>query len=221
MDIERDGGKFLTTDPGRKGEAMQTWTGIRFYPVDPRAEDVDLLDIAYALGNMSRYNGHCRFYSVAEHAVLVSYLVEARNALDALHHDDEEAYITDLIRPVKRNLSPDNPYFTMGKGIMSAAAKKFGLSDPLPQEVKNADTAILGLEKEVLHPRSDPWQLPFPVPYHLSIRCYPPFSATMLFLRRHFELSGTPTAEREQIVSRFQALMLEDLRTAALVAQRA
>lgn len=52
----------------RKGDWILTFTGRRFYPLDPRPEDVCLEDIAHALSLICRYNGHSRFfYSVAEH----------------------------------------------------------------------------------------------------------------------------------------------------------
>ena len=52
---------------------IQTYSGKKFYPLDPRPEDIDIRDIAHALSLNCRFNGHCRcFYSVAEHSVGVS-----------------------------------------------------------------------------------------------------------------------------------------------------
>src|SRR4029077_4249720 len=52
---------------------MQTYSGRKFYPLHPRAEDVELADVAHGLAMTCRYGGHSRlFYSVAEHCVLVS-----------------------------------------------------------------------------------------------------------------------------------------------------
>ena len=66
----------------RKGDWMQTYTGRQFWPIDPRANEVHIEDIAHALSMMCRYNGHCRtFYSVAEHSVLVSQHVPPEHAL--------------------------------------------------------------------------------------------------------------------------------------------
>ena len=57
----------------RYGDFIQTYSGIEFYPLDPRIEEVKLLDIAHALSNICRFTGHCNeFYSVAQHSVLVS-----------------------------------------------------------------------------------------------------------------------------------------------------
>lgn len=72
---------------------------------DWRVIDVDV--IAHALANTGRYAGHTsKFYSVAEHAVLVSERLEHIGAstevqLVGLHHDDAEAFVADIARPLK------------------------------------------------------------------------------------------------------------------------
>ncbi|MFN9113590.1 MAG: phosphohydrolase, partial [Bacteroidota bacterium] len=67
---------------------IQTFSGIAFWPLDPKPEHVRIADIAHALSMKCRYNGHTRkFYSVAEHSVLVSRHVPEEDALWALLHD--------------------------------------------------------------------------------------------------------------------------------------
>lgn len=95
---------------------MQTFTGRQFYPLSPRAEDIDPLDIAHALSLLCRYNGHVdRFYSVAEHCVLMSRWIADQIdtiddeqahllSLEALLHDATEAYMGDMIRPLKLSM---------------------------------------------------------------------------------------------------------------------
>jgi hypothetical protein len=168
---------------------MQTYTGRRFYPCDPRPEDVDIIDIALALGNMSRYLGHCRFYSVAEHSVMVSHVVPSGFELEGLLHDAEEAYVHDFIRPWKRALAPDNDYFKLASHINLVVRRAFGLPDFESRQVKEADVAVLGCEKAVLHPRSDPWHLPYPDP-GLKIRGLLPPASSKYFLIRYAELTG-------------------------------
>ncbi len=90
---------------------MQTYMGTRFDLTAPSVEQVSLRDIAWALSNQCRFNGHTRaFYSVAQHSVLVcdcvvDCLVEdeerALVKLLALLHDAAEAYVGDLTRPMK------------------------------------------------------------------------------------------------------------------------
>ena len=76
----------------RNGDWLQTFTGKAFFPLDPRPEEMDIFDIAHALSNLCRYGGHCnKFYSVAEHSVLVSILCRLyygeQVALQGLLHD--------------------------------------------------------------------------------------------------------------------------------------
>ena len=53
---------------------IRTFTGKTINLIMPKEEDIDILDIAHGLSNVCRYNGHCsKFYSVAEHSVLLSY----------------------------------------------------------------------------------------------------------------------------------------------------
>src|SRR4051812_20612492 len=88
-----------------RGDWMQTYTGRAFWPLDAQPEDVDPLDIAAALSMLCRYGGHVsRFYSVAEHCLLMSEAVAPEHALWALLHDATEAYMGDMVRPLKRQM---------------------------------------------------------------------------------------------------------------------
>ena len=70
---------------------------------------ITLPDVAHALGQINRFNGHCRRpYSVAEHSLLVLDIIEHLFApanvhcrLAALLHDAHEAYVGDMSSPVK------------------------------------------------------------------------------------------------------------------------
>lgn len=77
---------------------------------DFNATNVDIKHIAHSLGNLCRYNGSCvDYYSVAEHCVLLSrwYRKQALNwnqlyfCLALLIHDASEAYVGDMIAPLK------------------------------------------------------------------------------------------------------------------------
>lgn len=128
----------------RVGDWMQTATGGMFWPLDPRPDEIDVLDIAHALANMCRYGGHClRFYSVAEHSVLMARAVSKENRMWALMHDASEAYIVDVPRPLKRFLAG---YNAAEDAVMDAVCIKFGLPSEMPAEVKAADNAILFAE---------------------------------------------------------------------------
>lgn len=70
----------------------------------------DILEIAGGLSKKCRFNGQCsRFYSVAEHSVLVAalmYDLKIGNAFEGLMHDANEAYLPDVPSPYKSVL-PD------------------------------------------------------------------------------------------------------------------
>lgn len=72
----------------------------------PQTSDFDIEDIAWSLANIMRFNGHLETQiSVARHSLEVSRLVPAELALAALLHDAHEAYVGDVVRPVKRYLA--------------------------------------------------------------------------------------------------------------------
>jgi hypothetical protein len=196
-DLSINGGRGLLKEEGRIGDWSQTYTGGRYYPLDPRPEDINLMDIIMGLGNLCRYNGQVRFFSVAEHSVIVSRMVSDKNAFCGLMHDATEPYLGDMIRPVKRNLRNDNEWFAMDKALwVSAIAPKFGLPAEMPDEVIIADTQICVLEKRVLRVRSDPWDLPYPEPKGegIKIRALLPPDSHIAFMVRYSDLAGVPYA---------------------------
>jgi len=133
-----------------RGNYIVTFTGRAFYPMDPRPEEISIYDIAHALAHTCRFGGHVReFYSVAQHAVLCSYLVPLEFALQALHHDDTEAYCGDMVRPLKSMLPA---YQAVEAKIWCAVADKFKLPLALNPLVKNADHIMLRSEqRDLMH----------------------------------------------------------------------
>jgi hypothetical protein len=126
--------------------------------LEPDPEDIDLLDIAQSLARLCRFNGHVRpFFSVAEHSVEVAKLMEFLHPNDVaafrwgLLHDAPEAFIGDIPRPVKRQLSGVKE---MEEGLMKAVAECYGLPYPCPWGVtlKQCDTRALLWEAEAFMP---------------------------------------------------------------------
>lgn len=87
----------------RRGGWMQTYTGKAFYPLDPRPDEVCIDDIAHALSQIPRFGGHARrHYSVAQHSWHMSCLFgNPLLAYQALLHDAQEAYLGDIVQPLK------------------------------------------------------------------------------------------------------------------------
>ncbi|QIG65782.1 HD superfamily hydrolase [Ochrobactrum phage vB_OspM_OC] len=172
----------------RKGDWMQTATGGKYWPIDPRPEEVSIEDIAHALSLMCRFNGHCNeFYSVAEHSYYVSLLVPPEYALEALLHDASEAYIADIVRPAKRFI---DGYVDIEDRNMKAISERFGLNYPMSPEVKRADTILLATEaKQIMVKEPDDWKLAEEAHLTLKIQCLGPKEAEELFLERFNELT--------------------------------
>ncbi len=129
-----------------------TYTKTKFYPLQPVSEDIKIEDIAHSLSLMTRANGHHKhFYSVAQHAISCYKEAKSRGCskriqLGCLLHDASESYISDLTRPVKKQLTE---YFIIEKKLQSLVYEKFGLGDLTEEEkhqIKDIDDALLYFE---------------------------------------------------------------------------
>lgn len=125
-----------------------TRSGKRFDLFHPKPDQIDIKDIAFALALQCRFNGHCsRFYSVAEHSIIMSWNVPISLKLCALMHDATEAYIGDMVKPLKDHLSE---FKRIEENIWRVIANKYGLPLELPKEVKEADLRMLATERHEL-----------------------------------------------------------------------
>jgi hypothetical protein len=173
-----------------RGDWMQTFTGRQFFPVAPHAEDIDPADVAHALGMICRYGGHTtRFYSVAEHCVLMSRAVSEENAAWALLHDATEAYVGDMVRPLKHQPQMA-PYREIEDRLMTVIAQRFGLvGDTIPEEVHSVDTRILLDERAtVLRPTGHQWSTDGVEPLGVEIQGWSPSTAEAHYVLRLTEL---------------------------------
>lgn len=188
----------MTAESWERGSWMQTFTGRRFYPLDPRPEEIDPVDIAHALSLICRYGGHTtRFYSVAEHCVHLSYAVPAEHALWALLHDATEAYVGDMVRPLKHHM-PE--YRAAEDQVAIAVAKRFGL-DPMwidSAVVKDADNRILLDERAAVMAPTEEWQQDGLKPLGVTIEGWDPLWAELKYRERLAELLDLPcTCDKE------------------------
>ena len=104
-----------------RGPWMTTFTGKRFYPEDPKPEDITIEDLAHALANTCRWGGHTDvFYSVAQHSVLTSLVADRPYRRGMLLHDGAEAYVGDLPRPLKRGTEMGKLFTVMEDRIQEA-----------------------------------------------------------------------------------------------------
>ncbi len=178
----------------RKGDWAQTYTGKQFWPLDPRPEDINLADIAHSLSNLCRFNGQCNsFYSVAQHSVLVSRIVDSSQAFPGLFHDASEAYTGDIITPLKKYLPPE--YREIESEIEKVIFERFGIKpeDVNYREIKNADKIALVTEmRDVMGKPPVKWNEDgLFEPHPERIIPLSPIDAKQLFLDRYEELTQT------------------------------
>jgi uncharacterized protein len=166
----------------RKGDWIQTWSGRKFWPFDPRPEDVCIEDIAHSLSNRCRFGGHSKkFYSVAEHSFYVSLYIPFDLALEGLLHDAAETYLSDIPRPIKPFL---NGFYNIERKVEYAICERFNLLDLSHPTIKKFDTAILADEAaQLMFPHPDEWFLP-ERPLGVKLNCFSPEKSCDLFLER-------------------------------------
>lgn len=168
LDTNTDG-VFLTKD--KKGAWLQTFTGRRVSVLSPQPEEIFIEDIMPSISKQCRFNGHCNvFYSVAQHCVLgaqfAMYHWKSKEvAKEFLLHDATEAYMGDLIRPVKVML----PEFgVVEAGFWKAISTRFGLPLEHTSKCQLLDNIMVTWEKRDLLPNSEEWpRLPDITEYNL------------------------------------------------------
>lgn len=165
---------------------IMTYSGARFYPLDPDFALIRIEDIAHHLSNICRFTGACKYhYSVAQHSVLVSQ--EARGFSGwGLLHDAAEAYLSDIASPVKEQL-PEMEQIE--EKILKAVAVRFGLQWPMPDEVKRADESVAATEWGTLMGPIDLTRFARVKPAPVSVYQMMPEEAEHKFLMRFEELT--------------------------------
>lgn len=139
----------------RIGDWMSLNSGERFWPLDPRPEDINIETIAHSLSMQCRFAGHCdRFYPVSAHCIFVSNIVPKEFALYGLLHDAAEAYMQDIIRPLKEIPQIHEVYYPIEQKIMDAVLKKFSLhvTEECASIVKRADNDMCETEMRTFFP---------------------------------------------------------------------
>lgn len=175
-----------------RGDWIQTYSGLQFYPQHPLPEDVEITDIAHALSMICRFCGHCKeFYSVAQHCVLVSETCLPENAFWGLLHDASEAYICDIPRPLKQ-MEEFKQYKIMEKKAQETICLRFDISINEPWDVKRADCVLLATERrDLMNPVATKAEWGFlPDPLKETIIPLSPKEAELAFMNRFNYLKG-------------------------------
>ena len=159
-----------------------TLSGNRFSILKPEPDAVMIEDIACALARQARFNGHTRFfYSVGQHSCVGAEVSPTKEiALHMLFHDATEAYIGDLVSPVKA-LLPD--FEIIESRIHWAISKRFNLEYPLPKVVKQIDRRLLATEvRDLITKDLKSWGISEDEPFDFPIIPWPPEVTEARFL---------------------------------------
>jgi hypothetical protein len=179
---------------------IQTLKGRRFDIANPKAELIDIHEIAVSLSRKCRFGGHTKhFYSVAQHSVIVCDLVDDQKLkLPALLHDAHEAYsgFGDVLSPAK-NLSRQAKGFIdfIHFGIDSKIAERFSFNQYWldNEHIRHADMVALATEKRDLMAACECDWPPMPKPMAAIIEPLGEVAARMLFMQRFSELYNFAT----------------------------
>lgn len=176
-----------------------THTGRAVDPLNIKADDIDLADIARSLSMICRFNGHTKFhYSVAQHSTHGALEFWARDRFaphDAalvttwfLLHDAAEAYICDMPRPIKHQPGIKELFTRIENSILDAVAERFSLPpiQTVQESIDAIDLRMLFTEKRDCLRNSlcswHPWYENEPAPYNGIIRQTTPEEAEKQFL---------------------------------------
>lgn len=194
----------------RTTDWIMTASGRRFWPLEPRVEDVDIGDIAHHLAHLCRFTGAVReFYSVAQHSVQISLALAPTLAgpsrlhdravwrargLYGLLHDASEAYLVDVPRPLKRDPS-FRVYRVFEERLQTVIYDAFGLTmTGEPADLKVVDRRMLRTEQRDLMPPAGPGEYRHDVAPFDSVSfaegTWMPWRARLVFLNRFVELEG-------------------------------
>lgn len=141
-------GKILSE--GDTMSCIKTYTGVMFDPLNPDPELIEIRDIAHALSMLCRANGHFRsFYSVGQHCLNCLGEAQARGysrrvQLACLLHDASEAYLSDVTRPVKKELPK---YLEIETPLQETIWRKY-LGEPLTPE---ENTQVFDIDDTILY----------------------------------------------------------------------
>lgn len=150
---------------------IETYTGKKVFPLYPTPQSLCIEDIAHSLSLTCRFAGHCsELYSVAQHCCLVSDLLDEPWKMAGLLHDAAEAYLGDVVSPIKpfcrfdRGKNWGMTEFDYHEDLIICTIHNSGIADIAdyfrrPEKVKAVDRAVLIYEHRYLMPGKQKWKI--------------------------------------------------------------
>jgi hypothetical protein len=133
-----------------------TRRGVLIDLFDPPPSAFDIGTVAHALAQKCRWGGQAaRFYSIAQHCVLTSWLVPDEVALQGLLHELDEVFLPDVPGPLK-HLPWAAEWRALCDRHMRAGCAWHGLPYPFDERVHLADELLLSTEARDIMSIADP-----------------------------------------------------------------
>lgn len=170
--------------------AVSTKSGRRVALLNPSPSQIVIGDIAHGLAHQCRFNGQTnKFYSVAQHSVLVASILPRELRLAGLLHDASEAYLGDVVQPLK-DLLPE--YQSIEAKFCEVLGERFGVNLLHNDAIKHADLVILATERRDLMPMdtSDWSSIANITPMNRTIKPMSPEAASAQFMEMFFTLTN-------------------------------
>lgn len=185
---------------------IETYTGRAFWPLEPKVEDVSIIDIAHHLSNQCRYSGATEAtYCTAQHCCLLENFVSNKmrgsplDRLQILMHDCAEAYLVDIPRPVKQFM-PE--YRKWDHRITEVVREWLGIRGvPTPSWQDEYDSRIVVDEHEQVMSNALDWGDDARNPLGIAISPWSPKVAEQQFLMRYADLMLRLTGQHQYLRS--------------------
>ena len=189
--------------------AVSTKSGRRVSLLNPSPSQIVIGDIAHGLAHQCRFNGQTnKFYSVAQHSVLVASILPRELRLAGLLHDASEAYLGDVVQPLK-DLLPE--YQSIEANFCEVLGARFGVNLQHNYAIRHADLVVLATERRDLMPMdtADWSSIAGITPLSRTIKPKSPEAASAQFMEMFFMLTNQKNiAKKETFVKQLLSYLL-------------
>ena len=178
--------------------AVSTKSGRRVSLLNPSPSQIVIGDIAHGLAHQCRFNGQTnKFYSVAQHSVLVASILPRELRLAGLLHDASEAYLGDVVQPLK-DLLPE--YQSIETNFCEVLGARFGVNLQHNDAIRHADLVVLATERRDLMPMdtADWSSIAGITPLSRTIKPKSPEAASAQFMEMFFMLTNQKNIAKKE-----------------------